>query len=150
MLLAEALSERADMQKRIDQLENRLLLNAKVQEGEDPAEEPDALLCELSRLCGGLEELITRINLTNAQAQDEGQSLTALLARRDVLSRRVSLMREFLSAASSTVMRGGASEIKIRSTVPVAELQKDVDDMSRRLRELDTRIQRLNWTIALL
>ena len=38
MKLAEALSERADIKKRIEQLENRLILNAKVQDGEKPSE----------------------------------------------------------------------------------------------------------------
>ena len=43
MKLAEALIERADLQKRFDQLEERLQNNALVQEGEKPAEDPEAL-----------------------------------------------------------------------------------------------------------
>ena len=46
MKLAEALSERADIQKRIQQLRSRLRRNALVQEGEKPAEDPHALLEE--------------------------------------------------------------------------------------------------------
>ena len=44
MKLAEALNERADIQRRIAQLESRLIDNAKVQEGEEPAERPEDLL----------------------------------------------------------------------------------------------------------
>ena len=40
MKLAEALSLRADLQKRISQLEVRLKNNARIQEGEEPAEDP--------------------------------------------------------------------------------------------------------------
>ena len=47
MKLAQALVERADLQKRLAQLRRRLLLNAKVQEGEMPAEDPKELLREL-------------------------------------------------------------------------------------------------------
>jgi len=47
MKLAEALMLRADIQKRIDQLKQRLLRNVKVQEGDRPAENPEALLSEL-------------------------------------------------------------------------------------------------------
>ncbi|MCD0167601.1 hypothetical protein IHN58_18320, partial [Deinococcus sp. 12RED42] len=44
MKLAEALIERADLQKRAAQLEERLVKNLLVQEGEAPAEDPQALL----------------------------------------------------------------------------------------------------------
>ena len=43
MKLAEALILRADCQKRIAQLKSRLLTNAKVQEGDAPAEPPQEL-----------------------------------------------------------------------------------------------------------
>jgi len=65
MKLAEALMLRADIQKRIDQLKQRLLRNVKVQEGDRPAENPEALLSELERLLSELRQLIQRINKTN-------------------------------------------------------------------------------------
>ena len=40
MKLAEALIERADLQRRLEQLKQRLNQNAQYQEGEEPAEEP--------------------------------------------------------------------------------------------------------------
>ena len=66
MKLAEALALRADLKKRIDQVECRLVLNAKVQEGEAPAEDPEALLAEpltgqlLGRLAGSV--LLTELD----------------------------------------------------------------------------------------
>ena len=47
MKLANALSQRAELQTRIHQLETRLYNNAQVQEGESPAEDPQDLLREL-------------------------------------------------------------------------------------------------------
>lgn len=47
MKLANALSQRAELQTRIRQLEERLNNNAQVQEGEEPAEDPVELLREL-------------------------------------------------------------------------------------------------------
>jgi hypothetical protein len=44
MKLSEALILRADCQKRIQQLRERLERSAKVQEGETPFEEPQALI----------------------------------------------------------------------------------------------------------
>ena len=41
MKLATALAERADLQNRLSELGGRLNRNAKVQEGEEPAESPN-------------------------------------------------------------------------------------------------------------
>lgn len=149
MKLAEALLLRADLQKRIEQIESRLLRNAKVQEGETPAEDPQALLVELSDLVRQLETLMRRINETNAALTDAGETMTALLARRDCLRLYVQALRRFCAEASETVMRGTRSEVVVRSAVDVRRLQKTIDDTSKELRELDLRIQGLNWTAEL-
>lgn len=149
MKLAEALALRADLQKRIEQMKTRMKNNAWVQEGDQPAEQPETLVRELQALTGQLEELITRINLTNAQPGPDGVTLTALLARRDCLSDYAQAMRDFLNEASSTPMRAARGEIRILPTVSVKEYRKKADDLSKELRELDMRIQSLNWTTEL-
>ena len=47
-------------------------------------------------------------------------------------------------------MRAARGEIKILPTVSVQEYRKKADALSKELRELDMRIQRLNWTTDLL
>ena len=131
MKLAEALNERADIQRRIAQLESRLIDNAKVQEGEEPAERPEDLLAELDGLFSRLEELMSKINWTNSQTIQEGHTMTQLLARRDCLTRKIGVLRSFLQSASATVSRATRSEIKIKSTVSVAKMQKQVDGLSK-------------------
>ena len=150
MKLAEALIERADLQKRLDQLEERLSTNALVQEGEEPAEDPVSLLAELETLSASLEDLITRINLTNASVTVNGRTLTALIAKRDVLTKKIRITRRFLNTASQTGMRSRGSEIILKSTVPVREMQKTLDELSKFLRETDTAIQSANWSNDLL
>ena len=151
MKLATALSERSDAQTRLSELRGRLNNNARVQEGEEPAEDPKDLLAELDTLTAKLEELVRRINLTNAATVNaQGESLTALLARRDALKEKIGILRNFLDAASTLAMRGMRTEIKIKSTVNVASLQKQVDALSKELRELDEQIQELNWLTELL
>ena len=150
MKLAEALKERADIQTRIAQLRNRLSLNARVQEGEKPSEDPEELLRELDALVSRLEELITRINHTNAETRDDGISLTALIARRDCQQKKADILRGFLSEASSLASRATRSEIRIKSTVNVAEKRKELDKLSQELRQTDSRIQQLNWLTELL
>ena len=150
MSLAEALQLRPDIKTRIAQLHSRLNDNAKVQEGEAPAEDPLRLIELLNAECSAYEELIRRINLTNAATVLDGQTLTALLARRDTLSLELSIMRDFLQQASQRIDRYSKTEIKILPTVDVTAMQKTVDAKSKELRQLDAAIQKLNWNTMLI
>ena len=150
MKLAEALILRADIQKRIEQLKSRLAYNAKVQEGEKPSEEPKALLAELDTLTGELERLIVRINLTNCTAKADGKSRTELIAKRDALTLKAGALRTFAQVAAQKIDTYSRSEIKILSTVDVAALQKQVDELARQIRQLDTMLQGANWQTDLI
>lgn len=150
MKLAEALAERADLQKRIQQLKERLNLNAKVQEGEQPNENPEDLLTELDTLISRLEQLITAINKTNSLTFADGENLTALLAKRDCLSLKITILQDFLNEANDIFYRGTRTEIKICSTVSITKKRKELDNLSRDLRKLDMRIQQCNWTTDLI
>ena len=150
MKLATALSERAELQRKLSELGTRLNNNAKVQEGETPSEDPEALLAEFDSALNRLEELMARINLTNSRTVHEGMTVTELIARRDCLKRRISVLRSFLDNASSRVDRYSKTEIRIVSTVDVAKLQKQADAAAKALRETDETIQELNWTTELL
>lgn len=150
MKLAEALNLRADIAKRIAQLGSRLQNNALVQEGEKPAEDPDKLLTELNELSIQQEELIGKINLTNAKTVSEGKTLTEMIAHKDCVRDKINVMRNFLDAASRTLPRGLRSEIKILSTVNVAKLRTQVDALEKEFRETDVKIQALNWSTELI
>lgn len=150
MKLAEALQERADLNRRIEQLRYRLNNNVLVQEGEKPLEDPAALLEELESSFTRLEWLIARINLTNCAVKVEGRSLTELIARRDVLSLRAKAYRRLVEEASQNTHRATRTEIKILSAVDVPALQRQADDASRELRLLDNTLQATNWTADLM
>ena len=150
MKLAEALILRADLQKRLQQLRVRLAANARVQDGETPAEDPHALLAELDTITAELETLIFRINITNGIVSDGGVCMTALLAKRDALRLKIDALRDFSEQAAATVLRGTRTEVVIRSTVSVPDLQAKLDTLSKELRELEMRIQSLNWTSELI
>lgn len=150
MKLAEALQERADLNRRIEQLRYRLNNNVLVQEGEKPLEDPAALLEELESSFTRLEWLIARINLTNCAVKVEGHSLTELIARRDVLSLRAEAYRRLVEEASQNTHRATRTEIKILSAVDVPALQRQADDASRELRLLDNTLQATNWTADLM
>lgn len=145
MKLAEALVNRADTQKRVEQLRQRLARSAKVQEGEKPPEDPTELLQELERALAELSALIKRINKTNVSVSfDEGGTLTDALAERDMLALKRSVLASLIEAAAPQA-RFARAEIKYLSTVNVAELQRQADALARQRRELDARIQETNW-----
>jgi hypothetical protein len=151
MKVAEALILRADCQKRFAQLKARLLNNVKVQEGDQPAEEPLELIAEIERVAQELFDLIKRINRTNsATIVAAGKTVSDLLAERDVIGLRRTAYAELATNASARQDRFTRSEIKFVSTVNVAEFQKQADDLAKQYRETDARIQELNWQTELL
>ena len=149
MKIAEALILRADIQKRIAQLKTRLNNNAKVQENEEPAENPELLLTELENLILQLNDLIVKINRTNTLSKIDGISLVELIAKKDTLSQKAGILREFIEIASQKVNLYSTTEIKVFSTVNVSEQQKKLDKLSKEIRETDTKLQQANWTIDL-
>lgn len=150
MKLAEALIRRADSQKRFEQVKARLLMNAKVQEGDAPAETPAELLAELGRVANELLELIKHINKTNSVTVfSDRQTLSDALAERDLLALQRAAYAELAQAASITQGRYTRSEVKYVATVNVAEIQKRADELAKNYRELDARIQELNWQTEL-
>jgi hypothetical protein len=152
MKLAEALILRADAQKRIQQLRERLSRSARIQEGDTAPESPDELVEEATRVIADLQVLVKQINRTNAQTQfDEIRTLTDALADRDALSTEHSILTNLLAqAAGQGTQQYGYSTIKYFRTIDVAKVQKRADDLARRFREIDTRIQSLNWTVDLI
>ena len=151
MKLAEALANRADLQRRIEQMRGRLQKSALVQEGESPPEEPEELLGEMERMISELEGYVRRINRTNLSATLSGgeMTLTDALARRDALSLRYGILKTLVSTASDRVPRYGRAEIRILSAVEVGPLRRRMDELARERRELDTAIQQANWATDL-
>jgi len=155
MIVGEALSRRADLQKRVGQIQDRLQASALVQEGDEPPESPDELLAELGAVCDELEELIAQINHTNAGTRlPGGETVTEGLARRDVLDLRQGGLRGVIRTATNEGGRGlfryGRSEIRMVRQVSVGELQSQLDQLARGRRELDTALQAHNWTTPLI
>ncbi|HKY28320.1 MAG TPA: DIP1984 family protein [Pyrinomonadaceae bacterium] len=150
MKLAEALILRADCQKRFNQLKARLVTNAKIQEGDQPAETPQELIAELGRVSAELHDLIKRINKTNsATALSTGGTISDALAERDVIALQRAAYAELAQAASINVGRYTRSEVRYISTIDVAAIQKRADELAKNYRDLDARIQGLNWKTEL-
>ena len=150
MKLAEALILRADCNKRFEQLKQRVIRSALVQEGDAPPENPGELIEELERVSRELADLIRRINRTNSLTEfQQGTTLADALAERDVTLLKREAYNQIVQNASVRQDRYSKSEVRYMSTVNVQELQRHVDELSKAARELDSRIQEINWKVEL-
>lgn len=150
MKLAEALLIRSDMQKKLAQIKGRIRSNIKVQDGDTPNEDPNALMIEASQIITELSVLIERIHRTNAITKtSEGQSMLTLLVERETLELRHKLLIEAIEATDTEVDRYSPREIKWHVIVSVAGVQKQADDIAMKLRKINIVIQANNWQIDL-
>lgn len=150
MKLAIALQERADLNRKIAELNRRLSNNCLVQEGEQPAEDPAALLAELDGCVARLTELMAGINRTNCLTELDGRTITDLIAEKDGLKVQLSAYQSVIYEASQTARRATHTEIRILSAVDVAALQKKADGLAKRIRLLDNTLQETNWNTELI
>ena len=150
MKLAEALQERADLNRKIEELKRRLHNVILVQEGEEPAEDPAVLLAQLDEATGRLERLMAAINLTNCRTKVGGETLTALIARKDALLVRLAAYRELAYQVGQNMARARGTEIRVKATLKAAELQKSADAMAKEVRMLDNLLQETNWKTKLM
>jgi hypothetical protein len=155
MKLAEALLLRADRNRTLEQLKQRVQVSARYQEGEEPPEDARDLVSMASSVLDELEGLIRNINRTNSgTVMADGRTVTDALAERDVLRLRYSVLKVSADAASGAqqqvgYMRSTRSELKLMSDLDVKSLRRQASDVARRVRELDARVQEVNWTTEL-
>ena len=147
MKLAEALLERKSLLEKVNTLRARLEENVLVQEGDQPAERPAALLAELEEAIRRLEELIQKINAANNAARiEDGLSISEAIVRRDMLKLLRQTLEHIAESASLRQHRYGRMEVKFVATISTADLRRQVDELARDWRTLDASIQAANWT----
>ncbi|MEG2977679.1 MAG: DIP1984 family protein [Comamonas sp.] len=150
MKLAEALLLRADLNKKLASLRERINRNAIVQEGETPKEKVEDLLAEATSALEEQQKLVRTINAANESTRlADGRLLADVLALRDTLIARHSLLIATIAATHKDVDRYSQREIKWIAQIDVASLQKQADDLSRKIREVNVSVQAANWQIEI-
>lgn len=150
MKLAEALQERADINRNVEQLKNRLNNNVLMQEGEKTAENPETLKQDLDACINRLGYLMARINQTNCETKIDGQTLTELIAKKDAFLLKLRIYKEIVNTGSQTSYRARNTEIKIKPAISVIDWQTEIDKMAKELRLLDNQLQATNWNTDLI
>ena len=150
MKLAEALLLRADLNKKLASLRERINRNAIVQEGETPKEKVEDLLAEATSALEEQQKLVRTINTANESTKlADGRLLADVLALRDTLIAQHSLLNTAIAATHKDVDRYSQREIKWIAQIDVASLQKQADDLSRKIREVNVTVQAANWHIEI-
>ncbi|HLV15719.1 MAG TPA: DIP1984 family protein [Xanthomarina sp.] len=146
MKLAEGLLLRADLLKKIEHLQNRIRPVLIVSDDKLPQEDPDKLLAQLRKAIQDLESLIIRINKTNNETIIDGEGpLMEALAKRDSLKMLSEKLRNIRYAAQ--INNSGDSNLK--TTIDIKKLQTEMDQTGRAFREIDSKIQEINWLTEL-
>ena len=147
MKLAEALLLRADLMKKIEHLQNRITPVLIVSDDKLPQEDPDKLMAQLRKAIQDLETLIIRINKTNNETYIEGEGfLMEALAKRDSLK----ILSEKLRYIRYAAQINNSGDKNLKTTIDIKNLQIEMDQTGRAFREIDSKIQEVNWLTELI
>ena len=146
MKLAEGLLLRADLMKKIEQLQNRIRPVLIVSGDKLPQEDPNKILAQLRSAIQDLESIIIRINKTNNETSVEGEgSLMEALAKRDSLK----ILSEKLRNIRYAAQVNNSGDTNLKTTIDIKNLQTEMDQTGRAFREIDSKIQEINWLTEL-
>ncbi len=150
MKLAEALILRADMQRKLVNINSRIAENVKVQEGDEVSEMPLKLMKEAEELINNLYNLIAHIHHTNATVNlANGKTLLMTMVERDKLKERYRMITYALNKAKTDPNIQYHYQVKWKKTVNVIALQRQAEDIAIKIRNLNMLIQATTWKVDL-
>lgn len=150
MKLAEALLLRRDLEAKLTVMKQTILQNALIQEGDSLDISLEELLEDYQTTNEEFSQLVVRINQRNSSAAlyDAEKLIVEALEERESLRRQHGLLNETIEAAND-LRRFGRNEIRMVKTVDTKKLTKEMNEVSKKLRELDGKIQQTNWLVDL-
>ncbi len=151
MKLAQALMDRADMQNKLFSLRSRILSNLKVQEGQELIEDPTDLLKEYKVVNEKMIAMVQAINKTNINTiiKEYDMTIADALVKKERLLALKNVYEDVIDSATNYQTRMSRTEIKFVNVVDVKRIQKLSDAVSKEYRQLDAKIQEVNWLTEL-
>jgi DNA repair ATPase RecN len=153
MKLAEALIERAELQRQNRTILHHIEENVRLPEDEEPTAAVEKLMRQYEANMHRLSELIRRINKTNCMTEMAGGTITDAIARRDCLASNISAYTDIYENVTSHAhdrFRDGETRVKYVRHLNSDELKDKIDGLSKEFRLLDTELQGKNWTTELM
>lgn len=132
--------------KKIEHLQYRITPLLIVSDDRLPQEDPVELISQLRKTIGDLELIIIKINKTNNETPVDGEGfLMEALAKRDSLKMLSEKLRNIRYAAQIN----NSGDKNLKSTIDIKKLQAEMDQTGRAFREIDNKIQEINWLTEL-
>ena len=108
------------------------------------------LIAECFAVIAEQQALVLKIDVANAAAKlPDGRPLAAVLGQRDVLMQQHSVLKSAVDATHKEEDRYSPREIKWVPQIDVAATQKQMEDYSRKICELNVQIQETNRRVEL-
>ncbi|MGX6961871.1 DIP1984 family protein [Vagococcus xieshaowenii] len=150
MKLAEALIEKKALEDKQYELIERFRQSVKIQEGETSYEDCEAILNELEMCYQQSNHLLKKITRTNQMVTIEGKTLVECLIDRKTIATQRDSMQKLYHYMTEKDYRISRAEIKTVLMMNPVEVNKKINQLSKELRLLDTKIQEKNWTVDLI
>ena len=136
MKLAEALLLRADRNRSLEQLKQRIQVSARYQEGEQPPEDARDLVAAASAVLDELEVLIRHINRTNSgtvmpDGRSPMRSPSETCFGSGTRCSRFRPKRRRVGHSSRGFIRATRSELKYLRALDVKDLRQQASDVAR-------------------
>lgn len=146
MKLGEALTLRSKQGQKLNDLRQRIIANALVQEGQQAVENSNDLVEEFKTLSAEHADMVRRINKTNLN-----NGLIEMLVEREHLGRMRAVYD--MAASEATPRRDSyrwmRTEVVFAPVITVETWRHTAEMYAEQLRVLDVQIQEKNWQIDL-
>ena len=128
-------------------LVNRIRPVLIVLDDKKPQEDPVKLLAQLRKTNQNLESIIVKINKTNNETFiGDGVTVMEALAKRDSLKLLSEKLRTIRQGAQ---LNNSGPYGRQMATVDIDALQIEIDQTGRAFREIDSKVQEINWLTEL-
>ncbi len=146
MKLAEALLERRDLQNKLLGLKNTMISQSLIEEGDKLEVSMDELLKEYHIVNVQLEKIIVGIHEKNQTVivLETKETLQATLEKREGYRREYDVYQQIISTQQDQ-RRFARNEIKMVPSFSQKELTEKLNELAKKIRQVDALIQQTNW-----
>jgi hypothetical protein len=151
MKLSEGLIHVSDINKKITELKERLLISGKIQEGDVPTDDVTQIFTELHTLHEQLTVLTKQISKTNYSTKfDAVRSIQDALIEKEILGKEIAGLKFAIDNCQIKHDRYSQSEIKMITTFDIKKTRETNEELMKKRKELDLKIQQINWNTEVL
>jgi hypothetical protein len=147
MKIAEALELRASYQKEFESFQSRIKNSSTIFEGDTPAENPQSLIEQASKLINDLQELVLKIAQANATVKTrQGRTLLEAILEKEAYQKKHIIYSGAIDELLEKPDRYRSSELRIVRQLDPKSIIELRNQISAKIRSINTEIQEANWS----